>query len=97
MEGLKYPKDKKLKILFLESNLYSPIHSKRIKLTQDVVSKNQIEFISFQPQGSTKLSQVLNTLSFGGYLTLYLGLLYGQDPSLIPWVDYFKEQLAKPS
>lgn len=95
MEGLKYPEDKKLKVLFLESDLYSPIHKKRIKLTQDVISKNQIEFISFRPQGSTRISQVLNTLSFGGYITFYLGILYGQDPSLIPWVDYFKEQLAK--
>ena len=39
---------------------------------------------------------MLNVLSFGGYLTLYLAFLYGQDPSLIPWVDYFKEQLEKP-
>lgn len=95
MEGLKYPKDKKLKVLFLESDLYSDIYKKRLKLTQDVISKNQIEFISFRPHGSSKISQVLATLSFGGYVTFYLGILYNEDPSLIPWVDYFKEQLAK--
>lgn len=95
MEGLKYPSDKKLKALFLESELYSPIHSKRVKLTQDVMGKNNIDFVIYKPDGSSSLSQVLTTLSFGGYLTLYLGLLYGEDPSLIPWVDYFKQQLAK--
>lgn len=95
MEGLKYPSDKRIKILFLESEHYSSLTNKRIRLTKDVVSKNKIEYLEYKPTGTTKLSQVLNVLSFGGYVTFYLGILYNEDPSLIPWVDYFKEQLAK--
>ncbi|MBI2621689.1 MAG: bifunctional phosphoglucose/phosphomannose isomerase [Candidatus Levybacteria bacterium] len=95
MEGLKYPNDKKLTILFLDSDLYPPIIRKRIRLTQDVVSKNNIPFETYSPSGSSKLSQVLDVLSLGGYLTFYLGILYNEDPSLIPWVDYFKAELAK--
>ena len=95
MEGLKNPHDGKLKILFLDSNLYSEIHKRRLFLTQDVVIKNNIEYVTYMAKVSTRLSQVFNVLSFGGFLTLYLGFLYGQDPSLIPWVDYFKEQLHK--
>lgn len=95
MEGLKNPEDKKLKVLFLDSPLYSPIHKKRIELTKDVIGKNKVEYISYEAKGTSKLSQVYNLLSFGGYVTLYLGLLYGQDPSVIPWVDYFKENLHK--
>lgn len=95
MEGLKNPADKKLISLFFTSDKYSENHKKRIKLTEDVVKQNGVDFLEYQPIGSSKLSEVLNTLSFGGYLTLYLGLLYGQDPSLIPWVDYFKAQLSK--
>ncbi len=95
MEGFKNPQDKKLKVLFLDSDLFSPIHSKRISLTKEVVSKNGVDHITYNALGSSKLSQVLNVLSFGGYLSLYLGFLYGQDPSVIPWVDYFKENLNK--
>ena len=95
MEGFKYPKDLKIKVLFLESPLYDQRHEKRIVLTQDVVSKNGIESEHFTPPGSSMLSQSLATLSFGGYISFYLGILYNEDPSLIPWVDYFKEQLAK--
>lgn len=95
MEGLKNPSNKKIKIIFITSDLYSDIIKKRFDLTKDVVGKNNVEFLEYKPQGSTKISQVLNTLAFGGYLSLYLALLYGQDPSVIPWVDYFKEQLAK--
>lgn len=94
MEGLKNPNDKKLIFLFLSSDLYSEKLKKRVELTKDVVEKNGISFEEYMPEASSKLSQMLNALSFGGYLTLYLAFLYGQDPSLIPWVDYFKEQLT---
>ena len=95
MEGLKNPQNNKIKVLFITSNLYSGAIKKRFDLTKDVIGKNNVEFLEYKPQGSTKISQVLNTLAFGGYLSLYLALLYGQDPSLIPWVDYFKKQLSK--
>lgn len=95
MEGFKYPKGLKIKVLFLDSDLYSDKHKKRIVLTQDVVSKNSIESLHYKTLGSTKLSQVINVLSFGGYVTFYLGILQNEDPSLIPWVDYFKEKLSK--
>lgn len=95
MEGLKNPTDKKVKALFITSDLYSDKHKKRIEVTKDVISQNRVEYLEYSANGSSKLSQVLNVLSFGGYITLYLALLYGQDPSLIPWVDYFKEKLAK--
>ncbi len=95
MEGLKNPPDKKLFVLFINSDLYSDKLSKRVELTKDVVGKNNVLFDEYKAQGSTKLSQVLEVLSFGAYITLYLAFLYGQDPSVIPWVDYFKEQLEK--
>ena len=94
MEGLKNPTDKKLKALFLTSDLYSDKHKKRFELTKDVVSQNSVETLEYKASGETKLAQVLNVLSFGGYLTFYVALLYGQDPSLIPWVDYFKKKLS---
>ncbi|MBI4078866.1 MAG: hypothetical protein HY429_01050 [Candidatus Levybacteria bacterium] len=95
MEGLKNPPNKKLTILFITSDLYSDVLKKRTVLTQDVVAKNGVAWVAYKAKGENQLTQVLTTLSFGGYLSLFLALLYGQDPSVIPWVDYFKEQLAK--
>lgn len=93
MEGLKNPSDKKLVVLFLTSDLYSDILKKRVMLTKDVLEKNNTPILTYEAKGTSKISQMLNVLSFGGYVTVYLALLYGQDPSLIPWVDYFKEKL----
>lgn len=95
MEGLKNPTDKKLLILFASSDLYTEKIRKRLELTKVVVEKNNIKFDEYRPQGSTKLSQMLNLLSFGGYLSLYLAFLYKQNPSVIPWVDFFKAELEK--
>lgn len=95
MEGLKNPKTRNLTVLFLNSNLYSNIIKKRIELTKEIVSKNGVPYLEYNAMGDSKLSQSLNVLSFGGYLTFYLALLYGQDPSVIPWVDFFKENLHK--
>ena len=95
MEGLKNPPAKKLMVVFLESSFYSDKLKIRLDLTKDVVSKNNIEHLSYRAPGKSKLSQMLNVLSFGSYLTYYLAMLYHQDPSVIPWVDYFKEQLDK--
>lgn len=95
MEGLKNPADKKLFVLFISSDLYSDKLKKRVELTKEVIGKNNVVFDEYIPKGSTKLSQMLNVLSFGGFLSFYLAMEYGQDPSLIPWVDYFKEQLEK--
>src|SRR3989338_5346876 len=97
MEGLKNPEDKKLIVLFLSSQLYSERMIKRFELTKDVVSKQGIPYLEYKASGSNKLSQMLNALSFGGYLSLYLAFLYKIDPSLIPWVDYFKNELKKSS
>lgn len=94
MEGLKYPLDKKLKAILLNSSLYEPKHRKRMELTADVIRQNGMPCIEYEAPGSTKLSQVYNVLAFGGYLSLYLGLIHGVDPSLVPWVDYFKANLV---
>ena len=95
MEGLTRPTQKILLFLFLNSQLYSQVMQKRFTLTKEVIKKNGVEILDVDILGETPFEQMLYALSFGGYLTFYLAILYKQDPSLIPWVDYFKEQLAK--
>jgi glucose/mannose-6-phosphate isomerase len=95
LEGLKNPTERKITALFLDSDLYGEKISKRVVLTKDVVKKNKTPVLEYRLTGNSKFAQSLEILAFGGYVTFYLAILYGQDPSLIPWVDYFKEQLAK--
>ncbi len=96
MEGLKNPPQNKelLEFLFLDSADYSPKIQKRMEITKEVVSKNGIHVESFTPQSSDRLTQAFECVQFGAYTNYYLALLYGLDPSKIPWVDFFKKKLA---
>jgi len=95
MEGLNHPEQRLLTFLFLQSSLYSPIIQKRFELTKEVIGKNNLEAIDIPASGNNQLEQMLYGISVGGYMTFYLAILYGQDPSVIPWVDFFKEKLSK--
>jgi glucose/mannose-6-phosphate isomerase len=95
LEGFKNPDGHKLMALLINSNLYSEKIEKRMMLTEDVIKQNNVPMIKYEAKGSTKIGQMLQVLSLGGYITVYLAFLYGLDPSLIPWVDYFKEKLSQ--
>lgn len=95
MEGLLHPKERILKFLFLKSSLYNSAIQKRVVLTREVIAKNNIDTVEVDILGDTAFAQTLYALSFGGYLTFYLAIIYNQDPSVIPWVDYFKDKLSK--
>lgn len=94
MEGLKNPSQRNLVVLQIESDLYPEKIKQRVALTEDVVRQNNLEVIKFKAESADKITQALETLIFGGYLAFYLAILYGQNPGLIPWVDYFKKKLA---
>ena len=97
MEGLKNPAKVRelLYFLFYKSKLYRRELEIRYDITADVVNKNGYQYTFYEPRSSTKMLQIFETLSFGSFVSFYLAALYGVDPSKIPWVDYFKEELAK--
>ncbi len=95
MEGLKNPMTnrKNLKFVLINSKLYHPRNQKRYEVLKEILRGNRIDFIEYSPKSETKLSQSFEVLVFGSYLSFYLAMLYDIDPSLIPWVNLFKERL----
>lgn len=96
MEGLKHPINLRLssKFLFIESDIYHPRIQKRYETTKDVVTQNEYKYLEYKAKGDTKLKQIFEVLALGGYLQIYLGQIYNEDPTSIPWVDYFKKKMA---
>jgi len=107
MEGLTFPQvnSANLKFVFFESDLYHPRVRQRYPITQDVLQQQKIESIRWKAKtpassagksastASKRMGQALELLTFGGFVSFYLAVLNNVDPSKIPWVDYFKEQL----
>jgi glucose/mannose-6-phosphate isomerase len=96
MEGLRRPDvlHENGVFVFFTSTLYPEKIQKRFRITQDVVQKQNIATHEVALRGKTKLSQLLEAFTLSGYTTFYMAMLYDNDPVAIPWVSYFKEQLA---
>lgn len=97
MEGLRFPTTNEHNLLFLmvDSALYTQQNRKRLTLTGQVLTKNHVEFREFTAEGKSKLTSAFHLMVFGAYTNLYLAMLNALDPSPIPWVDWFKKELAK--
>lgn len=94
LEGLKRPKIPAT-FVFLESGKYSPRIRKRFQITKDIVRQNKYKIEQYTPDaGGSELYEALDVLMLSSFLTFELALSYNEDPTAIPWVDYFKEQLA---
>lgn len=97
LEGLSHPDTLHQNGLFLFflSHCYSDPVKKRFVITKDVVEKQKVGTFDITLTGPNKISQVLEAYTLSGYTTYYMAMLYDVDPVAIPWVDYFKSQLAK--
>lgn len=97
LEGLKNPSKikKDLKFLFFNSNSYSQKIQKRHKITSEIIEKNGFDFLFYTPRSETKLKQLFEVFILGSFISYYLAKFYQEDPLSIPWVDYFKEKLAR--
>jgi glucose/mannose-6-phosphate isomerase len=97
MEGMMYPKSnqKDLTFVLLESKLYSEKIQKRFTVTKNILDKNKIEYLSYTATAQNPLAQTCEILVLSSYISYYSALLQGLDPTAIPFVDYFKQQLKK--
>jgi glucose/mannose-6-phosphate isomerase len=97
MEGLKHPailKDLAV-FVFFYSDLFSESITKRFNITKEVIEKNLISTLWYDLQGRNKIEQTFELMAFGSYLSMYLAALRNEDPTVIPYVDYFKEQIKQ--
>jgi glucose/mannose-6-phosphate isomerase len=97
MEGMLYPESNKdnIKIIMIESDLYDKRVQKRYSITKQILDKNNIGYASYKTQEKTKLLQACEALILGSYISFYSAMLQGIDPTAIPFVDFFKQQLKK--
>lgn len=97
LEGLEYPDTLHQNgvFVFFLSHCYSDPIKKRFAVTKDVVKKQHVVTYDVTLTGSNTISQVLEAYTLSSFTTYYMAMLYDVDPVAIPWVDYFKAQLAK--
>jgi glucose/mannose-6-phosphate isomerase len=82
-------------VLMLRSDRDNPRHKIRFDVTRELLDRASIAHKSLQFSGQNMLSEVLQMTLFTDYVSFYVALLNGADPSPNTAIDYLKERLAK--
>ena len=95
LEGLEHPKNSKVKFLFYNSLLSHERNQKRLSITKEVLGKQGMPYLDVNFDTNDKFEEFLAYLSYGAYLSFFLGIENGVNPTTNPWVDYFKDKMVK--
>ena len=82
-------------VLLLRSKRDNPRHKVRFDATKELLDRSQIPHKDLQFDGSSLLSEVLQMTYFTDYVSFYVALLNGADPSPVTSIDFLKDRLAK--
>jgi glucose/mannose-6-phosphate isomerase len=84
-------------VLLLRSDRDNPRHKLRFEVTRELLDRARIPHKTLQFAGRNMLSEVLQMVYFTDYVSFYVALLNGADPSPVKSIDYLKDRLAKGS
>ena len=84
-----------LTVLLLRSDRDNPRHKVRFDVTAQLLDRASVQHKTLRFGGQNMLSEVLQTVMFTDYVTFYLALLNGADPSEVRSIDLLKDRLAK--
>ncbi len=84
-----------LTVLLLRSDRDNPRHKIRFDVTAELLDRVGVGHKTLKFGGSNTLAEVLQMTMFTDYVSFYLALLNGADPSEVKSIDYLKDRLAK--
>ncbi|MEK6208506.1 MAG: bifunctional phosphoglucose/phosphomannose isomerase [Chloroflexota bacterium] len=82
-------------VLLLRSDRDNPRHKLRFEVTRELLDRARIPHKTLQFAGRNMLSEVLQMVYFTDYVSFYVALLNGADPTPVKSIDYLKDRLAK--
>ncbi len=82
-------------IIVLRNSYDHPENSTRMKIMRDLFTERDIPYTEITAMGETELEQVMSQMYFGDYVSYYLALANGLDPSPVELIERFKVQLSQ--
>lgn len=95
--GYNFPPEIRDRILvvLLHSSLLHPRISIRYQITAEILTKAGIDYELVEATGSITLAQMMCMVLLGDYVSFYLAILTGADPTPVVSIDYLKSRLAE--
>lgn len=88
------PVQKPYSVIEIRSNLEHPRVQRRFAVTERLLSGKRPAPIVVEPQGETLLQQLLWTITLGDFVSLYLALLNGLNPTPVDLIEKLKKSLG---
>ncbi|MBT3362315.1 MAG: bifunctional phosphoglucose/phosphomannose isomerase [Chloroflexi bacterium] len=97
--GYEFPKElaDKVCVVMLRAPSIHPRNLKRYELTGQMLEGAGVGYEVIDGQGDSILAQAMSLILLGDWVTYYLAILYGADPSPVKVISTLKDQLAKPA
>lgn len=89
----KQPVQKPYAVIDIRSNAEHPRIQKRFEVTERLLSGLRPAPIVIRPQGTTLLEKLLWAVALGDFVSLYLALLNGINPTPVDLIEKFKKSL----
>lgn len=83
-------------VIFLRTSFDHPRVAKRVEILKEVLSQRGLSFHQVWGEGQDPLSQALWLLYFGDWVSFYLALLNGVDPTPVAPIQELKRRLKEP-
>ena len=88
-----HPVEKPFAVVDLLSSFEHPRTLQRFEVTDRLLSGMRPKAINVEAHGASVLEQLLYLVLFGDFVTIYMGILNGVDPSPVELVERFKKEL----
>lgn len=88
-----HPTDKPYGVIDLRSNLEHPRIQKRFEVSARLLSGKRPRTHVVKAQGETLIQQLMWTIAMGDFVSLYLALLNGLNPTPVDLIEKFKKAL----
>ena len=94
--GYQLPKGVKSRafVVLLRPGFLHPRTLLRYDVTRELLDRESVPQSTVEGRGDSAISQVLSSVLMGDYVSYYLALLQGVDPSPVANIDFVKERLT---
>ncbi len=93
--GYDWPRDlaDRILVVLLYGDLLHPRTKNRYQITREILERKGIGYRVVVSQGESILSQMMSSVLTGDYVSYYLAVLSGVDPSPVEVISFLKERL----
>jgi len=95
--GIRWPRElvPQLLVVMLTSAGDHPRNRLRFQVTRELLEREGVEVEVISAWGESRLAQMLSSIHFGDFVSFYLAMLNGADPTETEAIERLKERLAQ--